>query len=82
MSTRNFACHLVAGERAKLVCDKLWFAYKQIRLYICPRTVRRYVMEVGAKLFLYIRHYFVVEMNALIRHPMLSHTEGSETFNE
>jgi hypothetical protein len=39
-------------------------------------------MVVGAKLFLYIRHYLVLEMTALVRYPLLSHTEGSEAFNE
>jgi hypothetical protein len=48
---------------------------------ICPRTIRRCEMVVDAKLFLYIRHYLVLEMTALVIYPLLSHIEGSEPFN-
>jgi hypothetical protein len=39
-------------------------------------------MVVGANLFLYIRHYLVIEMTASVMYPSLSHTEGSEPFSE
>jgi hypothetical protein len=38
-------------------------------------------MVIGAMLFPYIRHYLVLEVTALVRYPLLSHTEGSESFN-
>jgi hypothetical protein len=39
-------------------------------------------MVIGAKSFPRIRRNIVLEMTALVRYPLLSHTEGSEPFNE
>jgi hypothetical protein len=49
---------------------------------ICPRTVRRSEMLVSAKLLRYVRHHGVLEVTALVGNPLLSHTKGSEQFEE
>jgi hypothetical protein len=39
-------------------------------------------MVVGAKVLLYILHYLVLEVTALVRYPLLRRAKGSELFNE